>query len=458
MFDSYIDRAFGTESSYNPLAKNPRSSATGLGQFTDGTWQSLINAYPELGLTPDGRTDPAQARRAMEQFTFDNASILKKNGHEPTDNNLYAMHRFGVSGGPKLLGSDPNAPIESVVSPDVLKANPDLPGKTVGQVLNRWTDDASGLTDVSAQRRQPGSFAAPSAPTTVFRGKRDAPTPDDAGYSFANFQRNAPDAFMAAGAGLASISNPQQAAALAQVAKIGQGDDQWQVIAQPQTGALIRINKKTGQVQTVQGGIPVRSEADKAYDTKMGQHWADLNEKISNTAANSQASLGQLDALRGALSNPNVYKGFGGESVLQLKKAAQAVGFNVEGIADSELASKISKGLALELRNPSGGAGMPGALSDSDRKYLTQMVASLDNSETGNNKILDLYQAMHQRNVEIDRKRAEYEAQHGRIDAGFVREVRDWANQNPLFKNAPAPASTSGGGGSAALKQKYGLE
>jgi hypothetical protein len=451
MFDNYINRTFGVESSNNPFAKNPRSSATGLGQFTDGTWQGLMNLYPELGLTADGRTDPVQAKRAMEQFTFDNANTLKKSGYDPTDNNLYAMHRFGSQGGLNLLQADPNAPINSVVGSNVLSANPDLNGKTVGQVLNRWQDGGTG-TDMSAQSRQPGNFSG----TTVFPGKRDAQPAADGGFlpggpggliglpnGMTSGGYDVGSALQGAGAGLASIGSPAQGAALTALQK-SNNDDQYSMVVNPATGAIVRINKKTGKVEAVTGAVPQKSKFDDAYDSAAGKQYAEMGEKISTTAQNSQSALGQLGALRQALTNPNVYQGYGGESILQLKKAAQAVGFPVDGIADSELAGKISKSLALELRNPTGGAGMPGALSDSDRKYLTQMVAGLDNSPQGNGKILDLYQRVHQRNLDVDKLREDYVAQHGRLDSGFNKVVREWAAapENQLF-NATAPAATA---------------
>jgi hypothetical protein len=448
MYDGYINRAFGAESSFNPFAKNPRSSATGLGQFTTGTWNGLMQLQPELGLTPDGRTDPEQAKRAMIAFTGNNARALEKLGIPVNDNSLYAMHRFGEGAGPKLLQADPNAPIASLVPPNVLAANPDLNGKTVGSVLNRW-QDGGALTDVSAQSRQPGNFA-PGA-KTIFPGKRE--TPSEPG----GFMAGGPGALIGlpngvtsggydvgsalqgAGAGLASISSPQQGAALAQLAKTN--DDQWHMTVNPATGAVMRINRKTGKVEAVTGAVPIKSEADKAYDTQMGKTWAEQNEKIINDASRAQQQLSQLDQLKAALANPNVYQGFAGDSILSLKKAAQAIGMGVEGVADSELASKVTRELALQLRNPTGGAGMPGALSDQDRKFLESMVPSLQNSREGNQQIVDMYRALNQRALDVDRLRSQYEEKNGRIDAGFTRELRKYANENPLFKQQAAPAA-----------------
>lgn len=468
--NGYMSVARSRESAGNPNAKNPLSSASGLYQFTDGTWGDLMNRYPGLNLTPDGRFDPNQQERAMKQFTNDNAGVLNNHGLPVNDQSLYAMHRFGTSGGPKLLSSDPNTPIEAMLSPGVLRANPDLAGKTVGQALafNGATagpvDDTSyaPYAPASPQPRSAGNFGPAK---TIFAGKRDAAGADPEGFlpggpggliglpnGMTSGGYDVAGALQGAGAGLASIGSPQQAAALAAVNK--PNDDQWQMTVNPATGAVLRINKKTGSVQAVTGAIPAKSKFDDAYDSEQAKKLSDQRAALSDSATKAQQSNSQLDQLGTALSAPGVYQGAGGESVLALKKAAQAVGFNIEGIPEAELANKISKQMALELRNPTGGAGMPGALSDSDRIYLTQMTASLANSPEGNKQIIQMYKSLNQRSIDIDNLASQYEAEHGgRLDAGFRKAVAEYATQHPLFKQQ---ANTSGG--NTNLKQKYGLE
>jgi membrane carboxypeptidase/penicillin-binding protein len=45
-------------------------------------------------------------------------------------------------------------------------------------------------------------------------------------------------------------------------------DDNWQMTVNPASGAIVRINKKTGKVEAVTGAIPVKSKFDDAYDTE----------------------------------------------------------------------------------------------------------------------------------------------------------------------------------------------
>jgi hypothetical protein len=443
---SYMSRVIGTESGNDPFARNPRSSATGLGQFTDGTWRGLMQLQPELGLTADGRTDPVQSKRALEAFTAMNANSLKKNGIEPSDNNLYAMHRFGESGGLNLLRADPNASIDGVVSPQVLQANPDLTGKTVGQVLNRWPDGS----------RSAGNFGPAK---TIFAGKRDPQTAtDEEGFlpggpggliglpnGVTSGGYDVGGAMAGAGAALASIGDAHKGAALAQLAKTN--DDQWQMTVNPASGSVLRINKKTGKVEAVTGAVPQTNKGQDAYDVENAKLLSKQRADISDNATKASVQSGQLDQLGAALSAPGVYQGSNGEAVLGLKKAAQAIGFNIDGIPESELANKISKQMALELRNPAGGAGMPGALSDSDRKYLTQMTASLDNSPEGNQRIIQMYKALNKRSQDVEQWASEYEQKNGgRLDAGFRRFLAEKSNSNPLFDpsmtTAPAAAKS----------------
>lgn len=143
---SYIDNVMAAESGGNPNAKNPRSSATGPFQFINSTWNSIRSRYPQLGLTPDGRTDPEQARKAMTVFTAENADALERQGIEPSDGNLYAAHFLGAGDAAKVLRAPDGSPVESFLSPKVVQANPHLRGMSVG-AFKRWAAGKAGGGD-----------------------------------------------------------------------------------------------------------------------------------------------------------------------------------------------------------------------------------------------------------------------------------------------------------------------
>jgi hypothetical protein len=126
---SFVDTLIGKESGGNPTAKNPNSSATGLTQFTDRTWRDMMRLHPDLGLTPDGRTDPTQARAAALAYAGDNAAELAKSGHDASPGNLYLGHFLGGPGATRFLNGlrlNPNTPAASYVDPGAVSANRSL--------------------------------------------------------------------------------------------------------------------------------------------------------------------------------------------------------------------------------------------------------------------------------------------------------------------------------------------
>jgi hypothetical protein len=142
----YYQKTMSAESSGRTDAKNPRSSATGLFQFVEGTWKGLMRKYPELGLTPEGRTDPAQQKRAMEKFTQNNIQSLRKAGLPVTNGTLYLAHFAGDGGAKAVMQADSKLSVRDTLNrmkdghgDDVIKANPFLEGKSNAWLI-RWAE------------------------------------------------------------------------------------------------------------------------------------------------------------------------------------------------------------------------------------------------------------------------------------------------------------------------------
>lgn len=139
-----VSRIIGYESKNNPIAKNKKSTAEGLGQFIDSTWVYMVRKYrPDIA---KGKTDaqlkalkrdPALSREMTTRYVEENAALLKKHGFPVNVRNLYVMHFLGSGEGPKLLRADPNQPVSSFISAQSINANKTvLSGKTAQQVLD----------------------------------------------------------------------------------------------------------------------------------------------------------------------------------------------------------------------------------------------------------------------------------------------------------------------------------
>ena len=161
--DAWANRVGGAESGNNPAAGSPTagtgSNATGAAQFTPSTWlQTVRQARPDLAKYPDStvlawRTDASPAGQQLQtdmtkSYGQQNAATLAQGGLPVNSLTLGLAHRFGANGVQQILAAPANTPIASVTSPQVMAANPDLKGQTVGSVMGN-TFKAYGMNPVN---------------------------------------------------------------------------------------------------------------------------------------------------------------------------------------------------------------------------------------------------------------------------------------------------------------------
>jgi hypothetical protein len=165
-----VDSIIGVESGGNPNATNPKSSASGLGQFIDSTWLSTIKqARPDLAQGKSDsdllalKSDPQLSREMTEAYANQNQAILSKAGVPVTPGSTYLAHFAGPGGAVKVLQADPNAPVESVLGEAAVKANPFLRGMTAS-ALQAWADKKMGGSSPQPQTAQASPVSAPIAP------------------------------------------------------------------------------------------------------------------------------------------------------------------------------------------------------------------------------------------------------------------------------------------------------
>ena len=130
--DGYLRRTAEIESSLDPNAQNPNSSAGGLFQFIDGT-------AAEFNL--ENRFDPIQASNAAAKLASRNARILAGVlGRQPTAGELYLAHQQGAGGASVLLdpANQDKKAVDVVSDPQFVLLNGGDENMSVAEFIKKW--------------------------------------------------------------------------------------------------------------------------------------------------------------------------------------------------------------------------------------------------------------------------------------------------------------------------------
>lgn len=137
------------ESGGDPNAKNGASTATGIDQFTAGTWRRIVaQAKPDWaqGLNDNqllaARRDPVKSGQMARALDEQNTAALEAGGAEVTAHNLYAAHHFGAERGLEFARAADDTPMARILTKAQMDANPYLKGKTKGDAIANWDERA----------------------------------------------------------------------------------------------------------------------------------------------------------------------------------------------------------------------------------------------------------------------------------------------------------------------------
>lgn len=130
-------------------ATNPNSSATGLHQFTSGTWNKMIQTYrPDLlqGRTKQEvlelRTDPELSTEMATNLARENADYLESRGLPVNEGSLYLSHFLGAGTAANVLRASPDTPINELVGEKAIEANKTiLGGDRTASDITSWASN-----------------------------------------------------------------------------------------------------------------------------------------------------------------------------------------------------------------------------------------------------------------------------------------------------------------------------
>ena len=160
--DALTDQIIKVESAGVATAKNPLSTATGLGQFIESTWLRMMRDYrPDLSAKMSRRDllnlrfDPTLSREMVQNLARENENFLRSRGHRVDAGRLYLSHFLGPAGAHRVLSSPDNATVRAVMGAGVVNANPFLRNYSIAD-LKAW-----------AQRKMRGAGSGATAPAAA---------------------------------------------------------------------------------------------------------------------------------------------------------------------------------------------------------------------------------------------------------------------------------------------------
>jgi len=180
----YAARVSADESGSGRVMQNPRSSASGFYGILQNSWNDIRRANPDLNLPATvNESNSDQQRMAFDRYTAANANALQRLGRVADYPTLRLAHYFGAGGANALLSIDPNTRFDDLSdefvrtrlgtrgqgpqsTEQLLSTNPNLRGRTVGQVIedyqNRYSDVGMARESQAAPARRQEMAAAPA--------------------------------------------------------------------------------------------------------------------------------------------------------------------------------------------------------------------------------------------------------------------------------------------------------
>lgn len=363
-------RARRAESGGNDNAKNPRSSAAGRYQFTNGTWLATYKA--EFGQTGENdaqilakKTDAGLQERLMDRLTRDNARELQRVGVPINSATLYTAHFAGIGGAKKLYTADKDEAVEAVLGAAVVKANPFLRGMTVGQAI----DDLA---------RRIGS-KAPTTPTVA--GDTPSPAPQEEGpnpfeKALADYQRETEEA-----AAREAAQQPASPEILAPLTPEAIREEQVVTPGATNTPPLPGGVVEAGGARPVDGGQPAESSTMQRLIARRKAYSAVVGESIDREWRKFSPESGTIGIPRDEM--PQI-KAEDRSSMVQFLKA-RGIDYAEESVPAASLKptqAEFSEGKVQQAKN--NGGGNRAILVSSDGHVLDghhQWMAALEKGE-----------------------------------------------------------------------------
>lgn len=184
--------------------------------------------------------------------------------------------------------------------------------------------------------------------------------------------------------------------------------------------------------------VDVSMKQEGEESKKVGQYFGDQYAEIQKAGFSAQGRINRVNRMNELLDGVTTGKltPAGTEAAGYLASLGLPVDKN---LGNKQAAEALTNQMALELRNPAGGAGMPGAMSDSDRKFLVQMTPGLATSPDGRKLMNETAVKIARRDQDVAKLARKYREKNGQLNEGFFEELQKFSDANPLFPESSKP-------------------
>ena len=219
---------------------------------------------------------------------------------------------------------------------------------------------------------------------------------------------------------------------LFQMVSIGDGKEQlhqWN----PTSGMLVPVaGSKPRDIFNPQSMVTINNKQETVESQTVGKGFGEEYNKIQQAGFNASSKINNLGRLSQLLEG--VETGKLTPSATNLAAYAESIGFKVDPkLPNKQAALALSNEIALQLRNPSGGAGMPGAMSDKDREFLVSMTPGIEQTPEGRKLIIETGIKLAKRDQDVARLARAYRKENGHMDEGFSEVLAEFSAAHPLF-------------------------
>lgn len=198
--------------------------------------------------------------------------------------------------------------------------------------------------------------------------------------------------------------------------------------------ARVELNKTNSTM------ITLNNKQDPASDTVIGQGEGKDYVGYQQAGQNANLAISNMTMLGDLLQKAGTGKFT--PTIATLQAYGKGVGLHPEDFgwndktAALDAASMLGNRIALQLRNPAGGEGMPGSLSDGDRRFLSEMVPNSMTQPEAIPVMVNWFNRLQQRNIELARVARDYKTKNnGHWDDGGYEVLQKYADEHPIFSS-----------------------